>query len=85
MRRAALPPLVAFVLWLFYLAIFPLFPRVPAIVFWLIVAMLFAGTVAGAIAIARAARRDVLAWLAPAVVIELACTRVLLGMVFPWL
>lgn len=84
MRRAALPPLIAFVLWLLYLAIYPLFARVPATLFWVIIAMLFAGTLLGAIAIVRAARRDVIAWLVAAILIELACARVLLGMLLPW-
>jgi hypothetical protein len=87
MRRAALPPLIAFLLALLYLTLYPLFGRVPKLLFWLVVLVLFAGTVGGLIAIVRAGRPRgrALAWFAAAIVMELVCARMLLGMALPWL
>ena len=85
MRAAALPPLIAFLLALLYLAVYPLLGRVPPLLFWMVVLILFAGTAAGAYAIARAATRRALGWLIPAVAMELLCAWMFLGMVVPWL
>ena len=85
MRAAALPPLIAFVVAVLYLAVYPLFGSVPPLLFWLVVAILFAGAALGLFRIIRAASRRVLFWLVAAVVMELVCARVLLGMVLPWL
>ncbi|HEX6086338.1 MAG TPA: hypothetical protein VF266_17545 [Thermoanaerobaculia bacterium] len=96
MRAAALPPLIAFLLALLYLSIYPLFDRVPPWLFWLVVVILFVGTVGGLVKIVRAVgdRRSRLsggpgriAWppLIPAVAMELICAWMLAGMVVPWL
>ena len=85
MRAAALPPLAAFVVAVLYLAVYPLFGSVPALLFWLVVAILFAGAALGLFRILRATSRRVLFWLVAAVVMELVCVRVLVGMVLPWL
>ena len=85
MRAAALPPLIAFLLALLYLSVYPLLGRVPPPLFWLVVLILFAGTAAGACAIARAATRRAAAWLIAAVAMELLCAWMFLGMVVPWL
>ena len=85
MRAAALPPLLAFLLALLYLTVYPLVGRVPPLLFWLMVSVLFAGTAGGLVMIMRAASRRVLAWLVPAVAMELVCAWMFLGMVVPWL
>ena len=89
-RSAAVPPLAAFAITLLYITIFPLLGRVPAALFWSIVALLFIGSVAGAVLIVRAVRRQrprgrAIAWLIAAMLIELACARTFLALTFPWL
>ena len=85
MRAAALPPLIAFLLALLYLSVYPLLSRVPPPLFWLVVLILFAGTALGLVKIVRAATRRALGWLIPAVAMELLCAWMFLGMVMPWL
>jgi hypothetical protein len=89
-RSAARPPLVAFLLTLVYLTLYPLADRVPPILFWSVVTILLAGAVLGAVAIVRLVRRErirgrALGWLAGAAVIELLCARMLAGLTLPWL
>lgn len=88
-RAAAIPPLAAFLITLVYLTVYPLLTRVPAILFWLVVTVLLAGSVFGGIAIVRLVRRErvrgrALVWLAGAILIELVCARLFLGLTFPW-
>jgi uncharacterized membrane protein YecN with MAPEG domain len=90
LRVAAVPPLVVFVLALLYLTVYPLLARVPVALFWIVVLILLAGSVLGAIAIVRAVRRErprgrALGWLAAAIAIELVCARICLGLILPWL
>jgi hypothetical protein len=89
-RAAALPPLIAFLLTLVYLTVYPMLSRVPAALFWSVAAILLCGTIAGAIAIVRVVRRErvrgrALGWLTGAVLIELVCARMVLGLTLPWL
>ena len=84
------PPLVAFLLALLYLTVYPLFSRVPAAVFWIVCALLVAGCILGATGILREVRRErvrgrAVAWLVAATGIELLCTWITLGMLIPWL
>ena len=77
-------PLAAILLTLLYLTVVPLLARVPAAVFWSIVAILFVGVLAGAVAITRVWRATrprgaALAWLIAAIVIELVCARLFLS------
>ena len=89
-RAAAIPPVVAVSVALLYLTIYRLLPRVPAPLFWSIVAILLMGTVFGAIAIVRAVRRGrprgtAIGWLAGAIAIDFSCAWLLLSFTFPWL
>lgn len=73
-----------------YLTVYPLLPRVPAALFWSVVALLLLGAVAGAVAIIRALRNGrprgtAVGWLVAAVAIELICTRLFLWFTLPWL
>jgi hypothetical protein len=89
-RSAAVPPIAAFAVALLYFTFYPMLGRVPAALFWSVVAILFIGVVAGAIAIVRAVRRErprgrVLAWCVGAIVVELLCARTFLALALPWL
>ena len=89
-RSAAIAPFLAFLLALLYFSLYPLLTRVPAALFWSVVAMLFAGSILGATAIVRELRRQsprgsAIGWLVAAILIELLCARTCLGLVFPWL
>jgi hypothetical protein len=89
-RSAAFAPLGAVLLTVIYLTVYPLLPRVPAALFWSVVALLLLGTVAGAVAIIRALRNGrphgtPIGWLVAAVAIELICARLFLWFTFPWL
>ena len=73
-----------------YFSVYPLLPSVPAALFWFVVAVLFAGVVAGCIALVRVTRAErvrgiALAWLAGAIVVELVCLAQFLSMTVPWL
>lgn len=90
-RTAAVPPFAAFLFAEAYLTFYPLLRRVPSWLFWLVVAVMLAGTLAGVIAIARAfagtrGERDArtIGWLVLAIVSCCLCARVLAGFVFPW-
>lgn len=90
LRTAALPPLIAFLAYLLYVTLYPLLGRVPVALFWLMVLILFAGTLLGLIAIVRIVRRERIrgraaAWLIAAVLVELLCVRTFLSMTVPWL
>ena len=100
MRAAAFPPLIAFLLAMLYLSVYPLFDRVPPWLFWIVVSILFVGTVMGLVNIVRAVRGNGRAeaapyagkrraWLQPALIaaaaMELLCAWLFLGMVIPWL
>ena len=87
-RSAAIAPLAAFLAYLLYLTLYPLLGRVPAALFWILTAILLAGSVFGAIAIIRVVRRHrgtAFGWLAAAVLVELLCVRTFLAMTLPWL
>ncbi len=70
-----------------YLTVYPLLPRVPAPLFWVVVAVLFLGAVAGGVAIVRALRGggSAIGWLMAAMAMELVCVRVFLWFGLPWL
>jgi uncharacterized membrane protein YecN with MAPEG domain len=90
LRAAMAPPLGAFLLALVYLTVYPLFSRVPPLVFWILCAVLVAGSVLGAAGILREVRRErirgrAIAWLVAATGIELLCTWITLGLLIPWL
>ena len=90
LRGAAAPPLAAFLIALGYLTIYPLLNRVPAALFWTIVAVLAAGAILGAINIIRVLRsvklegRD-FGWLTAGAAITLLCGYAAVSMTFPWL
>jgi hypothetical protein len=87
-RSAAIAPFAAFLAYLLYLALYPLLGRVPAALFWIMTAILFAGSVFGAIAIIRVFRRHrgtAFGWFAAAVLVELLCVRTFFAMTVPWL
>lgn len=90
LRSAAMPPFAAFGLALLYFTIYPMLKRVPAALFWTVVLILLAGTVAGAVAIVRTVRRErprgrAIGWLVAALLVELLCARTLLSLTLPWL
>ena len=84
LRAAALPPLAAFLIALVYLTVYPLLPRVPALLFWTIAAILLAGAILGAIKIVRV-RNPAIGWLVVAIAMELVCVWLLLSLTLPWL
>ena len=89
-RAAAVFPLTAILLTLLYLTVVPLLARVPAPLFWSVVAILLLGAIGGAVAIVRVWREDrprgaAIAWLIGAIVVELACARMFLWFTLPWL
>lgn len=89
-RRIAVAPLGAFLIELAYLTLAPLLGPVPAALFWLIVAILFAGTIAGLVGIVcflsrNRARGRVLAWMIAACVVTIVCGLAFLSLVAPWL
>lgn len=89
LRSAAIAPLAAFLVYLLYLAVYPLFTRVPAVLFRLVTVVLLIGAVAGAVAITRVVRGHSMrgrafAWLVGAAVVELLCVRTFLAMALPW-
>lgn len=89
LRAAAAPPAAALFLALVYFTIYPALGRVPPALFWTVVAILLAGTLGGAVFIVRVVRADRprggdIAWLVLALLVELACARLFLGLVFPW-
>jgi hypothetical protein len=90
LRGAAVPPLAALVFALLYLTVYPLFPRVPAALFWLVALVLLTGSVAGLITIVRVVRENTvrgraLVWLLGALALALVCARMSLAMILPWL
>ena len=90
LRGAAAPPLAAFLIALGYLTIYPLLERVPAALFWSIVAVLATGAILGAINIVRVLRSEKLGgrdygWLAVAAAVTLLCGYSAVSMTFPWL
>ena len=89
-RHAAVAPLAAFLFAQFYETLYPLFERVPAAVFWSVVAILLAGTITGAVALVRVVREEsirghAIVWLIIAIAVELLCTGMFLAKTFPWL
>ena len=90
LRGAAVPPLAAFLLTLGYLTLYPLLGRVPAALFWSIVAILAIGAAAGAVRLVRVVRRETLrgraiGWLAGAGAMTLVCAYLAVTLTFPWL
>jgi len=89
-RAAAVPPLASVLLTLGYLTIYPLLGRVPAALFWSVVAILVLGAVAGAIGIVRVFRTEqvrgrAFGWLVGAAVLTLVCGYLAVTLTFPWL
>ncbi len=85
-RAAAVPPLIAGGIALLYLTLYPLLPRVPALLFWSVDAILFIGTVWGAVAITRGLHRGAsLRSVAAAVGVEVVCAWLFVSFTFPWL
>jgi hypothetical protein len=86
-RAAAVFPLIAILLTLLYLTIYPLLARVPAALFWSVVAVLVLGTAAGAAALVRTGRPRgaAVAWFIGSILVELVCARMLLWFTLPWL
>lgn len=90
LRAAAVPPLVAFLGALVYFTLYPLLPRVPAVLFWTMAVVVLAGAVAGIIGIARVVCRErirgrAIGWLVVACAITLLCARLFLSLTLPWL
>ncbi|HEX7151172.1 MAG TPA: hypothetical protein VF618_06770 [Thermoanaerobaculia bacterium] len=92
LRAVAAAPVAAFLLAQFYFSLYPLLSRVPAWLFWLIVAILFAGTAWGFFATARIVVRHGrslgwrgIVWLVFAVLASLVCGWLLLSLTLPWL
>ncbi len=90
LRGAAVPPLAAFLLTLGYLTLYPLFGRVPAALFWSVVAMLAIGAIAGAVRLVRVLRSETIrgaaiGWLSGAAAITLVCAYLAVTLTFPWL
>jgi hypothetical protein len=89
-RAAAFPPLAGGVLALLYLSTYPLLPRVPAVLFWGVDAILLAATVWGAVRLVRALRQERLTgplagWAAGAAAAEVLCAWLFLSFTFPWI
>lgn len=91
-RRIAAAPLAAFLIELAYLTLAPLLGRVPPALFWLLVLVMLAGTIAGVAGIVRFVKQHrgkivgrVLAWLIAAAVITIVCGRAFLALILPWL
>lgn len=85
-----MPPLVAFLLTLAYLTIYPTVTSVPALLFWCIPAVLLLGAILGARAItgvirAHRVRGRAVVWLVGATAIELLCLRMFVGFTLPWI
>lgn len=90
LRTAAVPPLASFLMALGYLTIYPMLTRVPAALFWSVVAVLAFGAFLGAVNIIRVVRSETLAgraygWLAMAAAVTLLCGYGALSMALPWL
>ena len=90
LRSAAAPPLAAFLIALGYSTLYPLLGRVPAWLFWSVVAILAAGAIGGAVSIVRVVRKEKIrgrafGWLAGAVVLTLVCGWLAITLTFPWL
>lgn len=90
LRNAAVVPAAAFLFAQFYVLLHPLLPRVPAALFWFIVAIVLAGAIAGAVLIVRIVRSErvrgrAAGWFALAVIAELVCLRQFLAFALPWL
>jgi hypothetical protein len=90
LRNAAVAPMAAFLFAQLYFALYPLFTRVPAALFWSVDAIVLAGAVVGAVAIARVARAESMrgraaVWLVIAIAVELLCAWLFLALTFPWL
>lgn len=90
LRGAAVPPLAAFLILLGYITIYPLLGRVPAALFWSIVAVLASGASAGAIKLTAIVRSEkirgrAIGWLAGASMLTLACAWFAVSLTFPWL
>ena len=89
-RAAAVPSLGAVFLTIAYMTVYRLLTRVPAPLFWSVVAVLVIGTLLGAVATVRALRRGrprgtAIGWLAGAILADLLCARILLLFTLPWL
>ena len=89
-RAASIPPVVAFVVALSYISVYPLLPAVPAWLFWSIDALLLIGSLWGAVRLVRAIRvappRGALAgWAAGAVGVNVVCAWLFLSFTLPWL
>lgn len=90
LRGAAVPPLAAFLLLLGYVTMYPLLGRVPAALFWSVVAVLATGAVAGAVKLVRVIRSEkirgtAIGWLTGAAALTFACAYMAVTLTFPWL
>lgn len=89
-RAAGLPPLGAGIIALSYVTVYPLLPRVPALLFWSVDAILLIGTAWGVARIARALQHErprgaIAGWAAGAIGVEVLCAWLFLSFTFPWL
>jgi hypothetical protein len=90
LRSAAIPPIAAFLVVQGYTLLYPLLPRVPAALFWLIVLISAAGAVAGIVLVIRILRTDrvrglAFGWLLAAIAAIYLCGQLFLAMTLPWL
>ena len=82
--------MAAFLFALLYFTLYPMLKRVPPALFWLVVLVLFAGAIGGAVLLVRIVRSEpvrgrAIAWFVAAILLECICAWLALGMVFPWL
>ena len=89
-RTAAVPPMAAFLFAQFCFLIEPMLPRVPAALYWTVVAVLGGGGIAGAVQLVRVLRAHRpratgLGWVAGAVLLDLICLWLFVEMTIPWL
>ncbi len=82
--------MAAFLFAQLYFAVYPLFERVPPLLFWCIDLVLFAGALLGGLAILRILLRTkirgaAIGWLIAAGIGELLCVWQFLALTFPWL
>jgi hypothetical protein len=90
LRNAAALPLGAFLFALLYLTIYPLFDRVPAALFWIVVAIELTGAVAGVAGIIGVVRRErvrgrAIGWLVAALAVTSVCAGLFVSLTVPWL
>ncbi|HKR66108.1 MAG TPA: hypothetical protein VJZ00_20420 [Thermoanaerobaculia bacterium] len=87
LRRAATPPLIAYILAQVFFSILPIVGKIESGFFVIVELVLLAGAIAGAIRIIRTLRamriRGIaLVWLALALIVEYLCARLFAGIAF---